>query len=184
MFLGKNIKIRPMEDSDLLLKNKWINDVEINKTLLFDYPFSLSETKEWFKRTFFKRNRWDFIIEETKTNKVIGMTGLININLRHRNSQFFITIGEKEFWGKGYSREVIPLVLKFGFLELGLEKIYLYTLEDNLKARTIYEKLGFKQEAYKINEYFIHGELKNLYHHAMLKSEFEKYLNQNKYDYI
>ena len=48
MFLGKNIKIRPMEDSDLLLKNKWINDVEINKTLLFDYPFSLSETKEWF----------------------------------------------------------------------------------------------------------------------------------------
>lgn len=172
MFRSKNISIRRMEEEDLSLKNKWVNDEEVNETLLFDFPLSLSETKEWYKRNYFNRKRWDFVIVEDKSGKAIGMTGLINITLRHRNAQFFITIGEKNAWGNGYSKEVIPLVLEFAFAELGLEKVYLFTLGNNEKARYIYEKLGFKKEAYKKKEYFIHGKFHDLYHHAILKEEY------------
>lgn len=172
MFKSQDIFLRRMEEEDLPYKVQWINDEEVNETLLFDFPFSLSETKEWYKRTHFNRSRWDFVVVENNTNKVVGMTGLINLSQRHKNAQFFITLGDKSIWGKGYSKQVIPLVLEFAFCELGLEKVYLFTLENNEKARYIYEKIGFNQEAYKKNEYFIHGKFHNLFHHAILKEEF------------
>lgn len=172
MLYSKKIFLRRFEEGDLKYKVKWVNDAENNKTLLFDYPISLSETKEWFKKTFFNRSRWDFVIIEKRSKNIIGMTGLINVNLRHRNAQFFITIGEKKFKGKGLSKIAINLVLEFAFNELGLQKIYLLTLANNTLARRIYENIGFKQEAFFKKEYNIHGDLKDIYRHALLKEDF------------
>lgn len=173
MLKDNNIYLRKIEEKDLNLKVKWVNDEKINETLLFDYPVSLSETKEWYKKTFFNRSRWDFVIIERNTDKVIGMTGLININLRHKNAQFFITIGEIEAQGKGYGRGAIFLVLEYAFLELGLEKIYLLTLSNNIKARKLYESVGFKQEALLKNEYHIHGNLNDIYRHAIFRENLD-----------
>lgn len=50
---------------------------------------------------------------------VIGITGLRDINIRHLRARFYITIGNKDFWGKHIHDEVIPLILEYGFFELG-----------------------------------------------------------------
>ncbi|NVK29845.1 MAG: GNAT family N-acetyltransferase [Gammaproteobacteria bacterium] len=167
-------RLRRLELKDLPKKVEWVNNKEINETLLFDYPISLSETEEWYKRTYFNRTRWDFVIEDIVSESVIGMTGLINVNMRHRNAQLFITIGERGYWNKGIAKKAIPDVLRFAFAELGLEKVYLYTLANNIKARALYEKVGFYQEALKSKEYFIHGKLNDLYHHAFDRESFVK----------
>jgi len=109
---------------------------------------------------------------ENSSDNLIGMTGLIDLSYRHRRAQFYITIGEMSAWGKGYSKEVIPLVLEFAFIELGLEKVYLFTFDNNGKARTIYEKMGFKQEAFMRKQYFLHGKLNDLFQHSILKEEY------------
>ena len=171
MLKSKHLELRRLEESHLHYKVKWVNDPEVNETLLFDFPISQSETKEWYKRNHFNRNRWDFSVFELESECLIGMTGLINLNYRHRHAQLFVTIGEKAFWGKGYAREIVIMILGFAFEELGLEKVYLKTLPNNSKARHIYEKIGFKQEALLRKEYYIHGELNDLFQHSLLKSE-------------
>ncbi|OFX23167.1 MAG: hypothetical protein A2033_15495 [Bacteroidetes bacterium GWA2_31_9] len=172
MFKGKRIYIRKLEESDVKKKTEWVNNEIVNETLMFDFPLSLSESLEWYRKTHFNRNRWDFAICEIQSDNLIGMTGLIDLSYRHRRAQFYITIGEMSAWGKGYAKEVIPLTLEFAFKELGLEKVYLFTFDNNVKARTIYEKMGFKQEALMKKQYFLHGKLNDLYQHAILKEEF------------
>ncbi len=172
MFRAEQVYIRRMEEKDVLKKTEWVNNEDVNETLMFDFPLSVSESLEWYRKTHFNRNRWDFSICENSTNNLIGMTGLIDLSHRHRRAQFYITIGEISAWGKGYSKEVIPLVLEFAFMELGLEKVYLFTFDNNGKARKIYETMGFKQEAFMRKQYFLHGKLNDLFQHAILKDEY------------
>jgi ribosomal-protein-alanine N-acetyltransferase len=49
-----------------------------------------------------------------------------------------------EHWGKGYATEAAKRCLDFGFIDLGLERIYDYTLPDNLRAINVMKKLGMK----------------------------------------
>ena len=99
------------------------------------------------------------------------MSGLINLTHRHKHAQFYTTIGERTAWGKGYAKEIIELVLNFAFKEIGLQKVYLLTMHNNEKARKIYEKTEFKQEALKKRHYFVRGEYFDIYQHAILKEE-------------
>ena len=174
MIQGEKIFLRNMEEKDLEKKVEWINNPEINETLMYDVPLYLDKTKEWYKKTLTDKTRHDFAIIEDETGEFIGLTGLRRIDERHKRGQFYITIGEKSKWGKGYAKEAVLLVLRFAFNEVGLEKVYLFTLDNNTRARSLYEKLGFEQEALMKKHFFVHDKLFDLYQHAFLKDKFYK----------
>ena len=174
MIEGEKVTLRKLEEKDLAKKVEWINNPKINKTLMYDIPLTLDKTKEWFKNTLTDKTRHDFAIIEKETGNFIGVTGLRRIDDRHKRGQFYITIGDQSKWGKGYANEAVILVLKFAFSEGGLEKVYLFTLDNNTRARELYERIGFEKEALMKKHFFIHGKLYDLYQHAFLKDDFKK----------
>lgn len=171
-----NIYLRPLERQDLPLRVKWVNDPEIHQKLMFDYPLSLAKTEKWFNDTLSDSTKSNFTVLDKKNDVPIGMTGLIQIELRHQKAQFYITIGEKDYWGRHIADEVISLVLEYGFTELNLNKIYLYTLENNERARTVYERNGFQLEGVLRQHYYCVGKFQDLYLHSMLKQDWENQL--------
>jgi RimJ/RimL family protein N-acetyltransferase len=176
---GNQIFLRPLEKEDLIYRPKWFNDPEINKTMLISIPIGYSQTLQWFERSLKDPTKLNLSICDITSNKVIGMTGLLNINHLHQNAQFYITIGEKEYWGKKIPDEVIPLVLEHGFMELNLNKIYLWTINSNERARKVYERNGFDLEAVMKQHYFCRGKFQDLYQQAVLKEEWIKKRNTN-----
>ena len=146
MFDGNSIYLRLMEKEDCAFRTNWVNDVETRKTLMFDWPLSLSGTEKWFDMQDLDPKKKNFMIISKDSNLPIGITGLIDIDFRHLRGQFYITIGEKDYRGKRIPDESIPLVLNYGFNELGLNRIYLYTLNNNERARKVYERNGFIYE--------------------------------------
>ena len=107
------------------------------------------------------------------SNLPIGITGLIDIDFRHLRGQFYITIGEEDYRGKRIPDESIPLVLNYGFNELGLNRIYLYTLNNNERARKVYERNGFIYEGKLRKHYFCVGEYQDLQVMSVLKDDFK-----------
>jgi RimJ/RimL family protein N-acetyltransferase len=99
------------------------------------------------------------------------MTGLIDINERHQRAQFYITIGEKSYWGRRMADEVIPLVLRYGFVELNLNRIYLYTLPNNGRARKVYERNGLSHDGVLRQHYYCVGQFQDLTVHSALRHE-------------
>ena len=175
-FTGDSVYLRGLEEDDLFLRPKWFNDPEINRTLLMDYPVSYATTMAWFKRILPEQHktRIDLSICDTTTNQVIGMTGLLNINHRHLHTQFYMTIGEKIFWGRHISKDVIKMVLRYVFQNLNMNKVYLWTIPANDHARTVYERNGFILEAVMRQHCFCRGAKQDIYQHRILREEWDK----------
>jgi len=174
MFDGEQIYLRPLEREDLPLRVKWINDPEIRRTLPFDYPVSLAKTEAWFAKALMDPTKRNFSIVERASGRVIGMAGLIEIEHKHQRAEFYVTIGEKEFWGRGIADEVIAILLHYGFTELNLHKVHLKTLSNNDRARRVYERNGFVQEGLLRAHFFHSGRFLDRYQYGILKSEWLK----------
>jgi diamine N-acetyltransferase len=171
MLHAKQIYIRGVEREDLVLRPRWFNDPEVNRTLMIDVPVSYAQTESWFNRSLQDETKLNFSICFAATHQVIGMTGFLAIDKTHRRAQFYMTIGEKDYWGRRIPDEVIPLMLSYGFTELYLNKIYLYTIPFNVRARKVYERNGFTQEAVMREHHYCRGGSQDLIQHGVVKSD-------------
>ena len=173
MLKGKTVYLRLLSQEDLEDRVSWINDEENIQTLMFDWPTSMEKTQKWFQNVVFDNSKLNLSIVDIETDELIGMTGLLNIDRTNHHAQLYITIGNKKFRGKHIPDEVIPLVLEYGFTELELKKIYLYTLPNNDLARHVYERNGFQQDGILRQQVYCRGKQQDLYVHSILKTEYE-----------
>ena len=176
MITTKNICLRLLEREDLPLRVKWLNDPEIVKTLVSDFPVSLAKTEAWFNKVLFDDTKVNFSIVHRATKKVIGMTGFLQVDTKHSKAQMYITIGESDHHGKRYPDEIIPAILEYGFFELNLNKVYLWTILDNERGRVFYERNGFVREAEMHQHMYCRGKYQTIIQHRVLKQEFSKKL--------
>jgi RimJ/RimL family protein N-acetyltransferase len=60
-----------------------------------------------------------------------------------------IMVGERSVWGKGYCQESVRLVTDYAFSTMGLTKIKLGVIVENVNAINCYKKSGFVIEKTK-----------------------------------
>jgi len=85
----------------------------------------------------------------------IGAVAFLNFDANQHKAELRKIIGEPEYREKGYAKEATILWLKYGFKALGLKKIYLNTLNTNIRNIKLNEELGFKVEGILRNEVLI-----------------------------
>jgi RimJ/RimL family protein N-acetyltransferase len=79
-------------------------------------------------------------------HQYIGHCSLSGLRHQHGNLELGILIGDREYWSRGYGREVVRLLLSYGFQALGARRIALTTHEDNPRAIRCYSACGFVEE--------------------------------------
>ncbi len=136
------VVVREFTEDDIPNKIKWINDPENNTYLHYDLPLEYDKTLSWFENK--SDNRFDFVIEYDSFP--VGLVGLINIDKISLKSEFYISMGECAYKGKGIATIATKLVLQYAFGVLQLNKVYLNVDEENIAACKLYEKCGFRQE--------------------------------------
>ena len=60
--------------------------------------------------------------------------------------------------GTGAAKKATEELLQYAFHELGLHKVYLSVLAENIRAQKFYEKCGFKREGLEVDAVKINGE--------------------------
>jgi [ribosomal protein S5]-alanine N-acetyltransferase len=120
----------------------WLNDPEVNQ-FLETRRSTIRELESYIE----KKNESDDCLllgMFTKTNdEHIGNIKLEPIDHARKEATVGILIGEKKYWGKGIGKEAIESLSNYAFSQLGLEKINLGVLENNIPAIKLYEKCGF-----------------------------------------
>lgn len=150
IFRGKLVRLSA-EDPETHAENwsKWWHDSEYGRLLDLDPAHLLSPkpTKDWLEKDMEKDPQimWLFGIRTLEADKLVGFVDLGGVSA-HGNAWVGIGIGEREYWGKGYGTEAMKLVLRFGFLELGLHRVSLDVFDYNPRGVKSYEKAGFKHE--------------------------------------
>ncbi|MCZ6538874.1 MAG: GNAT family N-acetyltransferase [Chloroflexi bacterium] len=85
----------------------------------------------------------------------IGNCMYYDINPDKSQCEFGIMIGDREYWGRGYGTDAVKSALEHIFTDTQLERVYLHTLTDNLRAQKSFAKAGFsvvrevKRDGYK-----------------------------------
>jgi RimJ/RimL family protein N-acetyltransferase len=74
----------------------------------------------------------------------IGNAMYYNIDAIRREAEIGITIGEREFWSRGYGTDAVKTLVRHILRTTGFRRIYLKTLEWNGRARKAFEKAGFR----------------------------------------
>ena len=146
MWKGSRVYLAPVRTGDLPQLWKWINERD---QVLFNAsyrPVAETQHRAWFDGLAKRSDMVLFGIQLLKTKKLIGTCQLHSISTVHRNAELQIRIGDVRERGRGYGTDAVQLLLKFGFDDLNLHRIFLHVFADNKAALRTYEKCGFKRE--------------------------------------
>ena len=154
--IGDKVYLRPIEPDDGPRLRRWFNDYEVRRATSRHRPMHAAAQEEWMKNM---QSRGDVVlmIVVRGTDETVGMTGLHEIDPRHRRATYGIAIGEKNEWNKGYGTEAARLLVGYGFDTLNLHKVCLDAFADNARAIHSYEKLGFRHEGLFREHFFRDG---------------------------
>jgi RimJ/RimL family protein N-acetyltransferase len=156
--VGEGIYLRPLDAmSDAVSFTEWFNDPEVTRNLRRYRPITANEQVEFLRASEGKDSQVVLAIVRRKDDRLIGATGLHDIDARNRNCWFGICIGDKSAWGQGHGTEATRMMLKIAFDTLNLERVELQVYEFNARAIHVYEKLGFRVEGRLRSVYFCEG---------------------------
>lgn len=169
--------IRKFEEKDISNKIVWINDERNNQFLHYEIPLKYEKTLEWFKRIENSESRYDGVIEAD--GKPVGLIGLLEIDRKNSKAEFYISMGEHEYQGKGIASAASRKLLFYGFYIQKLNRIYLYTEKENVKAQRLFEKIGFKKEGLIKEDLFSKGKYVDRYIYGITREMYDQfYLEQ------
>ena len=174
MFRGERVLLPAVRREDMLVQWQSENDPELH---FLSGGTPRPAALEWMYAHFDEGLRnpdprsVSFAIEAD--GQYIGHCGLHNIQAANRSCELGIEIGNKEYWGKGYGREVIRLLLAYAFEHHHLNRVSLHTHSENERAIRCYRACGFVEEGRFRQEHWLADHYVDGIAMSILRDEFK-----------
>lgn len=176
MLLGKRIRLRAAEPTDVPNLVRWMNDPEVIENLLIYTPLSNVDEQNWFESMLKSpKEEHAYIIEIQEDEKwiPIGSTGFHFLDWKNRSTDVSISIGEKKYWNHGYGRDSIGLMLRHAFNDLNLNRVSLTVFETNVRAKKAYLAAGFVEEGRLRQDIYKNGRYIDTFIMSVIRSEWQ-----------
>ncbi|MCE7793658.1 GNAT family N-acetyltransferase [Salipaludibacillus sp. CUR1] len=149
------IKLIPFTENHFPLLKNWLNCTSPEFLLkwggvTFEFPITDEQLKQYIQKANFPGSP-DFIftVEDLNSGRAIGHIALRKTDYYHRSARLGkVLIGETASRNKGFTPYILHELLRFAFEELLLHRVSLGVFDNNLHAKKIYSKYGFKTEGY------------------------------------
>ncbi len=83
---------------------------------------------------------------EKKEGETIGTVALTDVNAHHKITDLGIVIGDKTYWGKGVATEVVSVLTRYAFQNLGIQRVSAEVEEGNIPMQKVFEAVGFLRD--------------------------------------
>lgn len=167
---GRLVRLRAREPTDEPLAYEYFNDPEVTEYLTIRYPVSHRQEREILDR-FVDYQHAEFAIETLAERRYLGGCSLVVGRPECRRAELGIVIGDKAFWDGGYGKDTMRTLCRFGFEEMNLHRIELEVLEENARARHVYEQVGFRVEGVRRDAWFQAGHYQDVIQMGLLEGE-------------
>ena len=166
--------LRELSREDMPTINSWRNSPEIIDSLGSPFRYVAKEVDDaWFSSYLGSRNsNVRLAIVDTEKEKIIGAVYLTGIDWVCRSAEFSIWIGASDSQGKGAGRFATQKTLEHAFRNMGLHRIHLTVLSENIRAINLYKSVGFLKEGTLRQAAFKNGEFKDMISMSILSNDF------------
>jgi len=163
-FGSEHIHLRALEPEDLSFLEQIENEEKLWHLSNTQTPFSRDTLKRYIDnghRDIFDIKQLRLVICENNSEKPFGFVDIYEFSPNHKRAGLGIIV-DKDYQGKGFAREAIKSVLKYGFDHLDLHQFFAYIELSNKKSIKLFENCGFVKT----------GERKDWnYHHKKFHTE-------------
>jgi len=172
--ITNRLMLRKIQLSDVSSLLKYANNKNISDQI-FNIPFPYHEEDAIYRLNFvlqgFKNKEcYVFAITLKDENELIGEIGL-HLDKTNNNAQLGYWIAEP-FWGKGIATEAASEILKFGFEELNLNKIYATHYPENEASGKVMLNNKMIKEAELKEHYRIDNVYRSVIQYRLTKQEY------------
>lgn len=168
--------LRPLTLEDAVLVEEYASDYDVAKTTLsIPHPYPKGSAKQFISSMLEAEKEGKIAIFAVVSKENDCLIGVINLNLNtaFERGELAYWIG-KPFWGKGYGTEAADALIKLGFEEFHLNRIFAAAFASNPGSWRIMEKLGMKYEGTLRQHIFKWGEFHDLTYYGILADEYVK----------
>lgn len=127
---------------------------------------------ESYYNAFAEHSGITWAIVEKQSNTLIGDFGIWQIDKKNARAQIGYIL-HPEYWKKGYMREAMNTIIRFGFDTLNLHSYEANVNIDNENSKALLLKFGFKLEAYFRENFYYDGQFLDSEIYCLLKSDLE-----------
>jgi len=175
MLKGLRVTLRSIEREDLPVLWAFNNDLEVELASGGDPPIpqSLARLQARFEESLRhgERDGTHFAIE--CDGKIIGICDLFHFDETAQTCELGIIIGDKAYWGKGYGREAVGLLLRYAFQYRNQHKVWLRVNATNERAIRAYRASGFVEEGRQRSQVWSDGGHVDLVLMGVLRDEWK-----------
>jgi RimJ/RimL family protein N-acetyltransferase len=138
------LRLRPYTDADVAELLPLIGTREVaTTTLRIAHPYTEQDARDFFALLQGTRKIW-LAITLRGDGRQIGGIGL-TVDEQHQNAELGYWLGVP-YWGQGYATEAAQEMLRYGFEDLRLHRIFASHFKHNPASGRILKKLGMRYE--------------------------------------
>lgn len=143
------LALRPLSLADAPSLQGAAGAREVADTMIsIPHPYPDGEAEQYIQRqiqNFKAGHSVSFVIERKSEQAFCGVIEIRDIEREHSQAElsFWLTA---QVWGQGYMSEALKPMLRFGFKDLDLNRLYAYHMVRNPSSGKVLQKNGFIQE--------------------------------------
>lgn len=165
-----NVTIKPLESIQVAKICEWLKEADIKQTFISYFP---KDQEELTKNIIGRMDKQYFAIFNDK-DAFVGIIGAENINEDFKKLEMKKFIGAKDSQGKGTGKAATFLFLYYVFQILGFNKVYIHSLETNIKNINLNSKFGFELEGILYDEANVGGVFKDVLRMGLLRKDWQR----------
>ncbi len=156
MITGSKIRLRDKTLADAVDDYIWQSDPRLAQLdaaplLTTTFPQYLSDYADELHCPPSIRHRFAI---ETLDGKHIGNCSYYSINDTKSEAELGILIGNRDYWDNGYGVDTATTLVNYIFHQTNLKRIYLKTLDSNIRAQKCFKKCGFTPYGHLVRDRF------------------------------
>lgn len=161
---------------------QWRNTPAIMRFCRQNHLISDAQQQEWLDKIATDSSIKMFGVEVTEVDRTtepyqdygafyVGVAGLTSISMVHRTAEFSLYIAP-EYQSRGYGKDALIELIRYGFHNLGLNRIFGEVFHGN-PAMKMFKEVGFVEEGHLRQTYYKEGRFIDSTIISILRSEYD-----------
>jgi RimJ/RimL family protein N-acetyltransferase len=176
LLVGQSVRLRELQETDLDQLVHWWNDpayAPLQAPIVRPQP--VTSVRETFQK--WSANDSDsavgFSVIDRESQALVGHIAISGIHARTRAGVLAIVVGGDQT-ERGYGTDAVRVMVRYGFEELGLNRIELHVFAYNSRAIATYRKVGFVEEGRRRQAAFHAGRFHDSVIMSLLAEEYRR----------
>lgn len=172
----EHVVLRPLTATDLDAVHSLLSDWTVVRYMMLPHCESLQQSRECLDDLIRQdpAEAWTSVVRAIEAPDSALPVGLCGIAILHGSEQGEIWyLVRPAHWGRGIGGLAAGELLRIGFAEWNLHRIYATCLPENPASARVLAKIGMRKEGYQVRNLKIHGTWHDTHLYAILREEWE-----------